>query len=278
MKRIHILSAVVGIAISGIAPTVASAGPASGWAGYVDLGLTGVFGGEWGNYFPTYGWDGYSLHGTGKVAMEVAPGFTVQGDAALNYWSEHASYGDTWSASYDDFAAHATWHPSANTLIGGFASFGGGDGASFDTFGVEAQHWMGDTRLYGQLGIVSETNSDETSSIPYVEGVVTHYFGPNVSLSGFAGFDHSDATWTEDDLNWGARLEIKPSAAPLTVYVAYEGWGSRGSDSGDVWNSAEQLVSFGVRLPLGGGVGTLKALDQAVGLSDMNPWYGEMPR
>ena len=282
MGRVQILSAVIGVAIAGMVPTVASAVPASTWAGYIDLGLSGVFGSEWGNYFPTYGWDGSVLHGTGKAATEIAPGFTIQGDASANYWSERASYGDNWSALYDDFAAHASWHPSANTLIGGFASFGGGDGSNYDTFGVEAQHWMGDTRLYGQLGLVSEADSGDTSNIPYVEGVITHYLGPNVSLSGFAGYDHATGNngtaWAQNDFNWGARLEVKPSAAPLTVYVAYQGFGSGGAYSGnDTYNEAQQTLSFGVRVPLGGGAGTLKALDQAVGLSDMNPWYGETP-
>lgn len=282
MARIQLFSAVIGIAIAGFAPTVASAGAPSGWAGYIDLGASGIFGGEWGNYFDTFGWDGSVLHATGKVATDLAPSFTVQGDASANYWSERASYGDTWSALFDDFAAHASWHPSANSLIGGFASYGGGDGASYGTFGVEAQHWMGATRVYGQLGFLSQLGSDETASVPYVEGVLTHYFDPNVAVSVFAGYDHATGdngtAWAQDDFNLGARLELKPSAAPMTVYVSYLGFGSHGAYAGnDVYNQSQQQVSFGIRVPLGGGGGTLKALDQAVGLSDMNPWYGEMP-
>lgn len=86
-----------------------------------------------------------------------------------------------------DFAAHASWHPSGDALIGGFASYGGGDGTSYGTFGVEAQRFVGDTRLYGQLGFLSQLGSGDTSSMPYVEGVPTRYCRPNVAISGFAG-------------------------------------------------------------------------------------------
>jgi hypothetical protein len=283
MKRVGILAVAFTALFTG-GPGVALAGQTSGWTGYLDFGFTGVFGSEWVTGSPSAGWGAAGVYGSGAAAFHLAPDFTVQGDAAAGYWSNYDEAGNRWSFNTDDFAAHASWHPAADVLLGAFASYGGeSDDANYYAFGVEAQRWIGDTRLYGQLGFVGNASGEATTNLGYGEAVITRYLTPNFSLSAFAGYDHETGNdgspWVGEDFNWGGRVEMKSSNSPLTVYFAYQGLYTTGSYIGDVpYYAFTQYASVGLRLPFGADATTLKSLDQSVGLTDMNPWFGQTPR
>jgi hypothetical protein len=284
MKRAHVLAAAAAVVLAGF-PATGFAAPASGWTGYLDLSFGGFWGSESGNYFDSYSWNGTELHGAGKVAFDVAPSLTLQADLWATDWLEHKSDGSSNAWLIGGAAVHASWHPSAITLIGAFASYGpNGENGTYDTLGVEAQHWMGDTRFYGQVGHLTEIDRyDAGFADTYAEGVATHYINPNLSFAGFFGYDRStggnSGGWVSDEWNWGARVEYKPAKLPVSLYATYQGFAMNGNwlASSNTYRAGDNEVTVGLRVPLGGGAGTLKSLDQTVGLTDMNPSYGEIP-
>ena len=108
---------------------------------------------------------------------------------------------------------------------------------------------------------------------------------PNLAVSanvGYAVFDPGTAS-SEPNTTWGARLEYKPDAAPVSVYAAYEGQAVSVPSfvSGPpAPYTAETVLQhtfyIGLRVPLG--KTTVQDLDDRVGLVDMNPIFGDLPR
>jgi hypothetical protein len=76
-------------------------------------------------------------------------------------------------------------------------------------------------------------------------------------------------------LSWGAKIEFSPPRMPVAFYVGYEGWHwGAGFDTGYDDNYAwEHAVRIGLRFMVG--APTLRDLDEAVGLIDENPIYGQ---
>jgi len=283
-----VLAAAAAAALSTPALAAGSAAPAA--QAYFDIGAGGGFGNEWGNYFTSYSWTQVMFHGAARAAFMLAPNMSLQVDA----WANHAT--GNYTADYGgapDFqtttpgiAAHLSWHGQDNDLFGAFVSVGQAGYANDEvaTVGLEAVRWMGRYRLYGQAGYSQGFNAESGLGDGYVEGVVSYYATPNLVFTGALGYDHASLSsagsdnWAGDEMNWLARLEFKKMDAPASFYVVYQGWAWTGSYPAysNTFNGTQQEVLAGVRVPFGGG-GSIQNLDQQVGLTDMDPMYGDIP-
>lgn len=263
--------------------TAARADGAPMFSGYVDLGA-GPGWGQWsGNYFDSYNWRETTFHGAAKAAIAWTPSFVTQFDA----WAVNLNGSDDDSGDYNNTqmgaAAHLGWMPGANTLIGLMGSVGqDGDASSPETaFGLEAAHWNGNFRLYGQLGRVVGGGDAEGYSANYIEGVLTYYHTPNMALTGILGYDREQSTtedYVSDEFDWGARFEFKKDTLPFSLYVSYQGFRLTGSYPGDyTYQAVGHRVIGGIRIPFGGKAWTIQDLDRQAGLSDLNPVYGDIP-
>lgn len=265
-------------------------------SGYVDLHFGPYVGEEDGNY-PGGSWEdswqGGVFGGAGRAAVVLSPEFTVQGDAWFTGWFGEGSWSNTDSDgddySFDEMqggiAGHASWRPDASMLLGGFASLGMyADWGTFGTAGIEGA--IGDEmwRAYGQAGLTAALGGDagDVNAMDlYARGVLAYYLDPNLSVSANLGVDafssDEDGGTTGTGVTWGARLEYKPDSMPFTGYIAYQGWARTGEDNDpEDWTVAEHALVVGMRIPFGAdGETTLRAMDDKVGLFDMNPLYGE---
>lgn len=259
-----------------------------GWTGYFDLGAGFDVGRMSGDAFDTYTWDALEVHGAGHGAVDVNPHTRLQLDGWFTGWS--TDYSDTGTENTLDAA------------IGGHLSFQGPNGGQFGPFaslatsqsldgqyvngGFEATHWAGNMRLYGQAGyttaIGGAAGADGHHDL-YAAGVLSYYCRPNTAISGFLKVDHETGgdgsdTYALTGFGWGARLEFKPETHPMSFYLAYVGdtWSGSWTGAGDGLRGIDQQILVGVRLPLGG-PRTPAELDRAVGLTDMNVLYGEVP-
>ena len=82
---------------------------------------------------------------------------------------------------------------------------------------------------------------------------------------------------TVTGVTWGARFEYKPADMPFSGYVAYQGWWWDAEDNFPAaWSGTEHALVVGMRIPFSSsGNTTLRAMDDEVGLFDMNALYGE---
>jgi hypothetical protein len=248
--------------------------------------------------FSTYDEDfqGMAFGAAGHVAMRFAPDFSAQGDAWLSGWFGQVSGDDTgdgpYEYDYDNIYAgvggHLSWRPAEHQLLGVFGSLGMISARDFDTgthgtVGVEGA--IGDEmwRAYGQAGFsagLTDYPADVNSQTLFARGLFAYYLDENLSVSGNLGISRSTSDdnggLTYEDLTWGARLDYKPDNLPFTAFLAYQGWSWSGEDEyPSDWNGTEHAVVAGLRIPFGvDDTTTLRAMDDEVGLYDMNPVYG----
>lgn len=243
--------------------------------GYVDLHV----GGE--QYDENYsdGTDSYSYFnfgGMGAAAIQLDPSLSTQFDAWSNTSNETDSSGDSYT--YTGIAGHLTWHTGPGTEVGVMGSIGtDGDGLN-GTVAVEGATNIDNFRLYGQAGVVHgltgyDAEYDESQLYAAVEG--DYFVNPDLMLSGNIGA----STETENDednysaLSWGLKAEFKPQGSPVSFYGAYQGI-RYADDSSSDYTSVDNVFAVGIRVPFG--AGSIEDLQNAVGLSDMNPDYGAL--
>jgi hypothetical protein len=256
-------------------------------------------GGNWGNELglqtgsPTSlheNWSDQELDTSARGALAVNATTVLQFDVWNRTWQGHErdncigcggpdEYDYTgWETGY---GAHLSFHSAPGTQWGVLASLGNSsyDDSQLANLGVEAAHDFNNWRLYGQAGYTFETDPGSVDAPPDVYGVVaaTYYLNPDFALTGSVGFDRQSndiATW--NTLSWGGRVERKFHDAPISMFVAYQGRSPSGSTPGDVtYNGTTQSVIGGLRFTFG--KSTLRDLNAAVGLLDMNPEYGVYP-
>jgi hypothetical protein len=224
----------------------------------------------------------------------IGPSFSLQGDA----WTDTRYYVPRSNPTYwtlDTTAGsglHATWTSTGGTQVGILASLGtqlGSDsvGSSiaadyYDNLGVEAVYNANAVRLYGQVGLVTSLVSAKEIA-PYAVLDATYFIYPNLALSANIGqaVAYPGTPSSEPDTTWGGRVEYKPDGAPVTLYAAYQGQAvnvpSYLSGSSFVAETVFQNTFYlGLRVPLG--PTTVQELDKSVGLVDMNPIFGDLPR
>jgi hypothetical protein len=228
----------------------------------------------------------------GRAAIALSPAWSIQLDAWINWYSVSGHYSEgsgyqefyDYSTSLPGFGGHLTYHTPGGSLIGILASIGDSwDGyGSAANVGIEAAHEFGNWRLYGQTGYTFGTGGEaafDAATDWYAAGSTAYYFDPNLAVSVNGGIDlSSDNTGSgTTTFTWGARIEHKLASLPISGYLAYQGWCWDGSDPGGAatWNGTSHAFIAGVRFTFN--QPTLRALNQAVGLVDMNSVYGDLP-
>lgn len=188
--------------------------------------------------------------------------------------------GDSPSARYFGAGLHLNAR-SADGLIGGLVSVGvtpDGYNATMLNTAIEAQRNLGNFTLGAQAGytqtLETRAKSNFTMSEPegwYVHGIARWFAGANLMVAGDAGYsglsdandDHADA-W-----RWGARIEYKPDAIPVSGFLAYQGYDWRQSGS----TSVAHVFLVGVSL-IGGDNSLAARYRGAAALDDRNILYG----
>lgn len=264
----------------------------------VDIGQSEHFS-DYYSYDDTDEWNEVDIGVSGRVAIPVADPVTLQLDAWALAWRGSDTYCYDYGNTCDDpsdydgvsggLAAHLAYNMDGG-LIGGMVSVGGGndDGPyGWATAALEAARDMDNFRLYGQIGVskaISGDDADNNEMDIFAQGVLAYYIDPNLVVSVNVGADSWSGDYgdeTGSQVTWGLRLEKKIDGTPASVYVAYQGWawGGSGMDPGLYqWDESANAILVGLRFAFGDdGSGTLKDLNSAVGLVDMNPVYGDLP-
>lgn len=165
--------------------------------GTVDAYATGAIGGASLDATDALGtnssFSGLSLEGGASVEYNATATLGFQADVRLRYYDHPAPSGLGAYGSTDkdfDLAAHG-FYRNGEGLLGGFVQFSGDDNAYTDilyvyrdTFaGVEAQKFIGNATLYGQLAALHETGTGENPFDGIVGTAEFRYFlTPNLRL------------------------------------------------------------------------------------------------
>jgi hypothetical protein len=149
----------------------------------------------------------------------------------------------------------------------------------FTNLALEGAVKMANWRLYAQGGYVSAFSGQadaENGRDSYVALRGTYYITPNFAVSGGVEADwwrdDSDGGTNYDTVSWMARVEHKLGDAPVSAYLAYFGNSWSGSDDDFDGNGTGHSIVVGLRFLLG--AQSVEELDGRVGLTDMNPGYG----
>lgn len=251
-----------------------------GIVGYVDLHGGGeadiwAFEGQDTNTY-TYG----IIGGAGRGVVDISPTVSTQLDAWFETYTEGNGNG-AGTSSDSGIADHLTWHPSQQDSIGVLGSIGASaywDGL-FGNAGVEAARDFGGWRLYGQAGIahgLTGRAADLDTNDLYATLNADFFVNPNLMVSGNIGGDHFTVNTGYDGLevSFGGKLEFKPDTSPVSLYVAYEGYAWAETHDGAAYDHGlDHTIFAGIRIPLG--TDSLQTLQNRVGLSDMNPMFGD---
>ena len=226
-------------------------------------------------------WSDYIFGGSGHVGIVVYPSFSVQGDV----WSDtFVATDDSGTGTDSGIGGHVTWRsPDGAMMFGllGSVGHGGSDDGVVDNFGAEAVLSGDSWRLYGQAGVTSGVSGDAASSgerDTYATVSADYFLTPNFVVSANIGGDN----WTQSngdsspELSWGARVEFKPDASPVSFFVAYQGLGFRSNyhDQSAYDQGAIGEVLAGIKVPFG--ATTLQDTQRAAGLADLNPSFGDL--
>lgn len=294
MHRFTLAAGVALAALSAASPALAAN------LGYVQLGAIGGVEQELYDSGYQYDFNSLALDGAARFTVPIADPFSLQ----LDIWasSKWVSYTSCYQGSCSDpykatvnsgaFATHLAYALDQGT-IGGLVSTNG----EWATAALEAATQLGNVRLYGQVGVsrvIYSYNQDyydeyEETDV-FATGVLAYYIDPNLSVSVNAGID-SYNHWesspgysfeeTQFRTSWGARIEKRFEGTQLSAYLAYQGrsWSGESTNNGqphNAWTNSQHALLAGLRFALGGdGSETLQDLDNAVGLVDLNPVYGD---
>lgn len=237
----------------------------SGWSTHYDPSADGT-----GTWYDT------QISGSARAALSLDANWSAQGDV----WADS----EVGSTDIEGGATgHLTWH-SANgaTMLGVFGSLGQGgwEAGQVGTAGVEAVFSGARWRLYGQAGISGGLGGDALANgerDSYATLSADYFFNPNFFVSANVGADN----WTETsgdaspEISWGAKIEFKPATSPVSFFAAYQGYGFKSTyhDTSAYDQGVDNVFFAGLRIPLG--VGSLQQMQNAVGLADLNPMFGD---
>lgn len=257
------------------AATAYAADPASGGAplsAYLYAANVAFWGGQ-----GVSGDVGFDSLGLEAHAGKVTDGFGIQGD----FWIGRVSYNVSGGPAYNTGLGVHLNKQTDHGLVGGLVSVGLSPGGYNDTFinaALEAQHDFGQVTIGGQAGYTAAITRKNAShfSLLSPDGWYGHAIGrwfatDDFMLAGDVGYGvFADTTGTTGNFfRWGARLEYKLEAAPVSFFVNYRGY---------TWT--QTTFTGGAHAGLVGvtfiaGDQTLAARYRgAAGLDDRNPFYG----
>jgi hypothetical protein len=251
--------------------------------GTVDAYATGAAGGASFTSTNQFGDDasfsGISLEGGASAEYNATATLGFQGDVRLRYYDHQAPSGPGAYGSTDghvDAAAHA-FYRNREGLLGGFVqisrddnnftfSSGGSQLYTYDdTFiGLEAQKFIGNVTLYGQVAALRETGSDENPFTGFVGTAELRYFlTPNFRLGVHGQLLHQS---NADGFVAGAALvgidgEYRLDASPVSFTASLNYTADR-YDNGPGGIFTENALRALVGLKVDFGSGTLEDQDR----------------
>ena len=271
-------------------PVVAAPEQRCDVVGYVDAYVGAGFGYEFIPPDSTEGilWADIAFGGAGRASIRCTPRFSIQLDAWGDHWTgQYAGYDDggPYEPAYFDettlgIGTHLTFH-AGNFLVGPLASVGAvADFGTFVNVGIEAALNLPQFRVDAQVGftpaVIGPAAAISARDV-YAQVGATFYPSPNFSIGANVGVDFYNDTmpWFRRTLSWGAKIEFSPQALPIAFYAGYEGWhwGAGFDTDFDDLYGWEHNFRVGLRFMVG--ADTLRELDEAVGLIDENPIYGQ---
>jgi hypothetical protein len=242
-------------------------------SGYLEVYGSAAWQGDyWGtDYDP---WTG--LGGAGRVNWMTGPNMSIQLDFAAQGEQEPADY---YHADFIETALHIS-NRNDRRLFGAFLGLTmtseyynyGWDYAGM--VGVEAQHYMGNVTVYGQVGYQKMFRGyyDGADNFGFffaqLEG--RFFIGQNTKLAANVGVVSGDLwdAYPITAITFGAEVEHKMMSGPLSVFARLDGF----TTSSQSQNLTEYSVKGGVKLHLGQATlldqdrkgATLKVMDPAV--------------
>jgi hypothetical protein len=233
MKK-TLLGAAVVVALSGGSAFAADAArpiftppppPPSPLSGYVEI--YGNFSTDeyWGSSYDP--WAG--IGGAARINRWMSPTSSLQFDFQANAQIESDSY------YYGEYEVATFLHANRRTdthLLGLFGGFAMSNDEGFDGWtgnfvgGLEAQAYLNNITLYGQVGVFKELFSyDEYDTLMWFGNFEARFFlTPNTKIAGKVGY-HSGRLDTGDSYsayNLGAEVEQKLGMSPVSLFGSYD--------------------------------------------------------
>lgn len=184
----------------------------------------------------------------GAVNMWIAPAVSLQFSALGEATNAH-KLDDTRSDSRSGgiLDAHLALRDPQSHALGIFAAYTKTNNWYVTStnegmlVGFEAQKYIGNTTLYGQVGYGGQFKNrgdDMFDKYWFARGVIRHYFDPNLRVSVELSYASGTAqeifssSWPDlKILGWGANVERRFANSPFSVFAEYAGdriSGSRG--------------------------------------------------
>lgn len=190
------------------------------------------------------------------------------------------SNGTSTTASYAGLGMHVN-HRWNDGLVGGLVSFGispNGYNATFLNTALEAQKDFGRLTLVGQAGYTQTLSTSGVAPYSlagpvgwYAHGIARWFSNDDLMFAGdigYAGFSDSNGE-TGDVWRWGARVEHRLSSAPVSAFVAYQGFRWRQSSM----MATTHVIMGGLTLIVGDPT-LMERYRGPADLDDRNPFYG----
>jgi hypothetical protein len=224
---------------------------------------------DYGNGSETF--DGWALGGAGRGNYWVSPGMSVQVDAQADGTSYSDNRGGHFSTQSYLAGGHLSWRNPQQSLYGVFGGVGDAGGQRHGVIGGEAQWYLNQFTLYGQvgydstLGTVSNIGNIDSVNAWFLRGVGRYFINPNFMIEGTVMYANGSIdqilgpsldfqTWT-----WGVKGEWRLATAPFSVFAKYQGSESK-PDNSD-FKVTDHRVLLGLKLHLGDR--TLQQTDRA---------------
>jgi hypothetical protein len=277
------------LAAGGISGTAGAASPPQTLAGpssYLELyGSWAQVGGTY-SYYSPFGGAGFA----GRANFWVNPLWSLQVDLSGNtVWS---GYSDEGSMNNGLVGVHISRRDPGKGLIGVFAGIAGTNdyyadlGVDGNLFGgVEAQAYLGNLTLYGQVGYIGQfsgyygPSTDETHNNWFAQLDARYFVSPNTKIEGKIGYINGPiwgggGDYVANGLTFGAEIEHQLKALPFSVFARFSGL----SDANYTTRPIHQYAAaVGIRIRFGD-TDTLQARDRngaTLAVYDFDPigWY-----
>lgn len=217
------------------------------------------------------------IGGDARISIPMSNGFSMQvdlsGQASPNALS---NYNDTYDFA-GHFGGHLLYRDPNQYQLGVFAglstsSVDGGEGWLGNTFGAEAQLYMDDFTLWGQLGVVNQNEGgSEPIHMGAARGGIRYFVNDNLRLDFDANYAAGDFDGYHASIaGVGAGLEYLTdwNGVPVSYFARYDGTYYDFND----YSSGSELTNhtFKVGLSFKLDTGSLKNQDRNGPNTDLN--------
>lgn len=201
----------------------------------------------------------------------------IQGDL----WGSTTNYSFGGNLSFLAAGLHIN-HRTADGVFGGLISVATAPEGYRDNYlntALEAQKDFGRLTLGvqgGYMQTIADTGASsasmDTPTAWHVHGIARWFTDDNLMFAGEGGYSwvNGAAGQSADVLRWGARLEYKAQAAPVSAFVSYQGYNW---DQGPTLDGTIHSLTVGLSF-IGRGESLAQRYRGAAGLDDRNPIFG----